>query len=42
MITAGIEQGEKGREYSSHLTMKLPEGKGNAIPAFDYGGTEPS
>ena len=35
MITVGIGQGEKGRECSSHLTMKLPEGKGNAIPVFE-------
>lgn len=35
MMTVGIRQGEKGRECSSHITMKLAEGKGNAIPVFE-------
>ena len=35
MMTVGIRQSEKGRECSSHLTMKLAEGKGNAIPVFE-------
>lgn len=34
MMTIGIGWDEEGREYSSHLPLKFPEGRRDAIPVF--------